>query len=447
MLTYARKILRALATTVFILAFTAVLVECAYRYYLSTRVAAEVDNWSSKFKTSERPTFAAYGVAPWFFDRVGHSFTNGPWRVANISAGEFASCASAGSGNRLGNIGWLGDDYATADVRLMILGSSFSMAPNEKGQTIEQVLMERLKSRLHRSVSVLNYARDSTGVLAYIDMARFKYEESRPQAVIAMIQGPSLIWRRHWRVVVPEDDGFRRLFFLLDPNVKPTDVSQTVMQPFVISDAVTEEWCHKMTQARARGDDATLREDPLITKLIAEQNRLQHDVAVPKIAIDFWRHDVSFVWNLLTTGDPFTGMTLFIGRIYDELPLERYTDDPDFNASIKRLKELGVPVIPVHVPTLADMRQQPDGSFAFAANGLPPRQATSLAADLERALGEPFVHLYQYYPSELKSDPLKLVISETDSHPNHLGVDVMAEALERMLLQHPSTAGLLKPGN
>jgi hypothetical protein len=281
-------------------------------------------------------------------------------------------------------------------------------------------------------------------VLSYLDMARFKFDESKPHAVIALINATALTYRRHWRVVVSEEGGFRRLYFLLDPDAQPTDPKRAVMQPFVISDAITEEWCQRVTQARARGDESALRDEPLVKALVTRYNKLQHDAVVPKIAINFWRPDVSFAWNLVTAGDPFDGMAMFLEQIYTPLALARYTDDPDFNATVSRLKELKVPVIPVHIPTLPEMRGQPDGNFEFAAHGVSPRQGASLVADLEKALGEPFVHLYQYYPSELKGDPLKLVVDENNSHPSKLGVVAMAEALERALLQHPRTAGLLK---
>jgi hypothetical protein len=154
---------------------------------------------------------------------------------------------------------------------------------------------------------------------------------------------------------------------------------------------------------------------------------------------------VSFALNLVLTGDPFDGMTMFADQpIYAPLTLDRYTDDPDFNMSMKHLKTAGVPFIPVHIPTLAEMRKAPDGPFEFAGSGVPPRRGASLTADLEQALNEPFVNLYRYYASEQKSDPLKLVHSATNSHPSPVGVVAMAEALERMLLEHPRTAHLFK---
>jgi hypothetical protein len=439
-----RKLLGAVAGMLLIVALTAFLVECMYRYYLSTIVADEV---AKTFKPVERPSFGAYGIAPWIFDKEqGFVFDQRPWRTAVIKDGAFDNCAAGGQGNRFGNVGRAPDHYADADLRLLIVGSSYSMVGDEKGRFVDEVLMERLSKRLGRHVSVLNFSRDATGVLTYIDTARYEIDKLKPDAVIALINVTALIYQRHWRVVLPEEDGFRRMYFSLDPIPQPTDPARAVPQPIVINDNITEEWCRKMTEARSRGDEDAVHNDPLLKALITRHQKLQRDAVVPQILIDFWRRDVSFALNLLLTGDPFDGMTMFGDQpIYTPLTLDRYTDDSDFNAAVKHLKTSGVPFIPVHIPTLPQMRKYPDGGYEFAAHGVPPRRGASLVASLEQALGEPFVHLYRYYPSELKTDPLKLVNSAADSHPNQVGVDAMAEALEQLLLHHPRTANILKP--
>src|SRR5262245_13221352 len=116
-----RKMVRSVAASIFVLGLTAVLAEGAYRYFLKTTVAADVAEWTSKFKPSERPTFKVSGRAPWIYDRaVGHSFPLGSWISGEIKDGAFEACRPGGQGNRLGNYGWMPDDYATADLRVMI---------------------------------------------------------------------------------------------------------------------------------------------------------------------------------------------------------------------------------------------------------------------------------------------------------------------------------------
>jgi hypothetical protein len=167
-------------------------------------------------------------------------------------------------------------------------------------------------------------------------------------------------------------------------------------------------------------------------------------MVLPKVTVDFWRTDVSFVFNLFRRGDPFYNTPVFADQpVYMPLTLDRYTDDTDFNSAMGHLKTTGIPVIPVHIATLPEMRNFPNGGFEFQAHGVPSRRGARLVASLEAALGEPFEHLYSYYAKELKKDPLQLVHSADNSHPSKLGVDAMADALERMLLQHPRTARLL----
>ena len=108
-------------------------------------------------------------------------------------------------------------------------------------------------------------------------------------------------------------------------------------------------------------------------------------------------------------------------------------------------KARSVPIIPIHVPTLPEMRASDTGSlFGYAAHGVPEQQGESLAADFAQLVGEPWVHIYKFYAPGLKADPLKLVHSDEDSHPNPLGVHAMADAMVAMLLEHPASAPLLR---
>src|SRR5262245_34308498 len=135
-----RKIISWLAGALFIAVLTAVFVEAMYRYYLSSVVSQEI---ARTFKPLENPSFYAYGVAPWVFDRKqGFVFDQRPWLVTKVSDGAFDSCVSAGQGNRYGNIDRAPDSYSQADLRLMIVGSSYSMVGNQKGQLVSEVLMD-----------------------------------------------------------------------------------------------------------------------------------------------------------------------------------------------------------------------------------------------------------------------------------------------------------------
>ncbi len=322
----------------------------------------------------------------------------------------------------------------------MIVGSSLSIIRDDKGQLVNEVMMDDLSERLGKSVSVVNFSRDGTGVLSYIDAAAAKVEELNPDAVILLANTVSLNYRRHWRVVLPDGDGFNRLWFLLDPIEHPTDLnlSRMVPQTPFVYDRITDPWCRRLAAAKDRGDSQALVDDPLIKAMVAEHGRIADRIATPQVTVDFWRHDVSFVFNVLSSGDPFKGVPIFGEQpVYSPMTFDRYEEDPQFVAAMDRLKARKIPIIPVHLATLPEV-QSNGGEFELAGN------RASLIADLERALGMRFVNLYRYYPDEYGPSPQRLFKSNVDFHPSPLGVDIMAAALERMLLEHEATAELFR---
>jgi hypothetical protein len=202
-----------------------------------------------------------------------------------------------------------------------------------------------------------------------------------------------------------------------------------------------------MAAAKARGDISVLRSDPLVLKLVSENERQLRDFSIPKIAVNFWRKDVSFAWNLLRKGDPFAQMTTLLDKA-QSFPYDRdhYSDDFEFQTAAAELRQSkSTKIILVHIPTYNEMIAHPDGGFEFGAHGVPPSRGESLVDDLQQHLDQRWVELYQFYPSALKEKPADLVYSQQDSHPNPLGVQAMADALERLLRTDARTAHLFTP--
>src|SRR5206468_12384063 len=67
--------------------------------------------------------------------------------------------------------------------------------------------------------------------------------------------------------------------------------------------------------------------------------------------------------------------------------------------------------------------------------GMPGERERSLSQSLDRITGQPTIHLYSYYDAAVKRNPLALVYSRDNSHPSHQGVEAMAEALERLVIE------------
>ena len=144
-----RKILGSLLTLCFILIVTAVLLEATYRIYLGRVVAAEVEKRLHAAAKPNEQSFRVWASAPWQFDKeLGFSYTKGPWLEALIRDRAFDYCDIFASGDHFGNIDREPNIYSNADVRLMIVGSSFSMIRDDKGRLVNEVMMDDLSERL-----------------------------------------------------------------------------------------------------------------------------------------------------------------------------------------------------------------------------------------------------------------------------------------------------------
>src|SRR5262249_26459690 len=259
----------ALVLGVFIV-LSLVLVEVGYRVYLSLRLVTEVS--ASVKPESGAPTFSFWAYpAAWRFDKdLGFVFNDGPWLAGNIVEGKFNGCGVSGSGNRYGNAYAVHSDYEHAALKVLMLGSSYTMVPNPEGWTVADVLGRRLSERLGKSVSVLNFARDATGVLSYFDIARAKATELKPDLMLFAVSSTGLGYQRHWRVVYrdPQFSGIWRMAFSLDPTDNLSNRRRVVVQSQVISDEVNPTWCDRMGNAMKSGDVTALRGDPLVVKLM-----------------------------------------------------------------------------------------------------------------------------------------------------------------------------------
>jgi hypothetical protein len=439
-----RSAARAAPTILVIAAGIVLCCEALYRVFLYYNLHAQIEQ---KYKLAPLERFNAYGAEPWIFDRAfGFNFNQKPWLVANIKNDAFDGCGVAGRGNRFGNYGAPDDQYEKADLKVIIVGSSYTMVPDRQGALVNEVLDRQLSDHLKRRVDVLNFSRDATGVLSYADAAREVVKTLRPDVVLMLINTPGLIYRRLWRSVMPDESGNLRFYQMLSADAKPTDEKLAFPQVQVINHNITEQWCSTMDAAAANGDNSALHTDPLVQALVAENLRQRRQSTIPKIAVNFWRLDVSFVRNLLAKGNPFDKMTtLFETPSYSPYDREHYSDDPEFVAAIAELRQSGIPVIPVHIPAYKEMAAYPDGGFEFGVHGVPPAQGKSLVDDLQQQLGQSMVELYRFYPAALKEHPVKLVFSEDNSHPSPFGVQAMADALATMLRTDPRTAPMFQP--
>jgi hypothetical protein len=418
-----------------------VIVEGGYRWFLWKQVNAERNRYD---KAQPQPTLHFYGwPPPWRFDRKrGFAFNDGPWLAGNVVNGVFSACVKEGPGNRYGNFGPARGDYATAEVRIALFGSSYTLVDYESdGNTTTNLLQQKLAQRLGRSVHILNFSRDATGLLSMFDIAQDVAEQYRPHLMLFTFNTTALGYRRHWRVVKESAPGFYRMYFSLDAS-EQVDPARSIVHTNPITPRVTPQWCDEMEAARLRGDHARLRDDPLLKDIIAEHRAIVRERSVPRIALDFWDPRISFVYNQLKYGNPFHDMQMFAeNTFWTPLALSSYANDAGFVEAVDRIRATNIPFYVVHVPMLQEMNAS--ANYASGSSGLTDAQQASVLASVEELTGRRIIELARYYQAPLLENPLQLVASQSDSHPSPLGVVAMADALERLLVEHaliPATA-------
>jgi hypothetical protein len=428
-----------MALLVAVSALSLVAAEGAYRLYLSHRLTAQ---YEARAKDDPNPSFAFYGYPPpWHFDRaLGFSYTDGSILGGAINGGAFAGCNPRSvQGNKYGNASELRSDYPNADVKVLLFGSSFTMGdPGWRGDTPTNQLEVLLSKRLGKRVSILNYSRDSTGILSMLDIARERIGVDKPDLLLFTFNSTAVGYQRHWRIVKEVRPGFFRMYQSLDPTEEP-EKNRRIVVPMAISSRVTPQWCEGMQGAVAAGNLERLRTDALVRDLIGEYNAMVRERDVPAYAIDLTTLSASFIYNRIVHGNVFHGMKAFEDKpIYGPLELGSFAEDPRFVEEMAYVRASGIPFKLIHVPMLNEMESGKPYEF------WDPRGATLLES-FETAAGQRSVDLRDYYAPELKANPRAYIASEQDWHPNEPGIREMAEALARLLMDKVSSSKSASP--
>jgi hypothetical protein len=415
--------------------------EGAYRLYLSRQLTAQ---YNAKVKGDPSPGFVFYGYPPpWHFDReLGFSYTDGSILGGAIDHDAFAGCnPRAVQGNKYGNASELRSDYASADVKILLLGSSFTMGdPDWRGDTPTNQLEVLLSQRLGKRVSILNYSRDSTGILTMLDIARTRIDIDKPDLLLFTFNSTAFAYQRHWRIVKESRPGFFRMYQSLDPTER-ADENRRAVVPIPISSEVTPQWCEGMRAAMAAGDREKLRTDPLVRDLVDERNAMLRERDVPVHGIDFTTTSASFIYNRIVHGYVFHDMKLFEDKaIFGPLTLSSFAEDPQFIEAMAFVRASGIPFRLIHLPMLGEMESGKQYDF------WDPRGALLLES-FETAAGQKTIDLSSYYSAPLRASPRAYIVSEQDWHPNDVGIREMAEAFARLLLDGVLLAQSPLPGH
>lgn len=402
-------------------------VEIGYRIYLSANLAsfAGVD-----LKSIPNPTFRAYGSPPpWIFNEAyGFDYYDGVWSFVQITDGKFGGCQTGP--RNFGRFENATEEYRKADLKILILGSSFTMLPDQDGRLVNQLLEEVIEDEMEFDAAVLNISRDATGVLTSFDIAAHRLEELKPDLVLFVGNGTSLGYQRHWRFLPKVTNGFRQLAYSLDPHPDIDNKERVVLNPYIVADRIDEEWCNRQNELASKGVESEL-DRQMIDDLIAVRSQIVTEQKLPLFVVDFTSLRTSFVFNFAAHGDPFHNMEVFKPKtVHGSVDYDDYREDPRFLKALKTVEGTGIPYLLIYIPILSEMRAGPGGEIDYVLTGHGvAKRGRSLEKSLVSLTGKDFFHLYSVYSDELKANPLALVRSEKDNHPSSRGVHAMAEAL------------------
>jgi lysophospholipase L1-like esterase len=381
-----------------------VLSEGAYRAYLY--VTPFVRHWLH----DRSGYFSSYSISHWEFDeQFGYVYP--PERAIDYTGvrnGRVVECHRLNVINRNGNMGTIVGRYDEAQLKVLVVGDSWS-AFQQEGKTWPNFLQEALERRLGRSVHVVNFGRDGYGMLQMFDLAAAKVAEWKPDLAIIAFISDDLARARFWRTVVGEGDDVRVLT-TLDPirNPDPARVTDT----FLLLPSATQEWCRSMI--------GTDRQDPVLATLIAKRQRLLAEQNSVRLA-DLLTLRQSFLIHpsLRDPRNPFQ-------RTNTRVRFTTFAAAARFMAAVERLRATGIPLMLFHLAYYPEVGARREAIL--------DSQQAALWKSLEQVTGQRVLRTTDYVRLPIAA-PERLNVSADDFHPSLWGMQFYADGVADALVQ------------
>jgi len=306
--------------------------------------------------------------------------------------------------NAEGNVGPPATDYAAADLKLMVVGDSFTAIVHD-GEAWPDRLARELEKRRGETVRQVNLARDGYGVLQMFDLAAARVDDLSPDVVMICFIADDLTRARVWRGAAVVD-GRQRTW--VSTTADPDPAPERRVDGELIDARVSRQWFENW-EGKAS--------DPLLADLNGEFQRLLAERAT---AINFFDASRSFVYSRLVWGDPFFGMhnTTFNPRIREY----SYASDDRLPSAISKIRRAGARLALVQLPQYEDL---------LAGRHPLSGQQTALRKSLEEIAGCPTRELLTFgKPPEPVEE---LFLLPHDRHPSAEGPDYFAEAAAKMI--------------
>jgi len=417
------------------IAVATILGEVAYRVWLG----AKLQVLARPVSYDPKPSFGIYNEPPWSFDRdAGFAYVPGlRYWTAYIKDGAYHSCAEPFvMTNARGNIGAIHGSYEDAALKVLVFADSFGTMHFD-GDTWPNLLQRKLEAAIGKKVHVVNFGRDSYGLLQMVDLAQREVPKWKPDIVIFAFITNDLGRPRYWRVL-KEVRGYWRFIQAMEPDegIEPGP-NTTTNEVGLINPKITRDWCARMAARSAKEGAEATRDDPVVRELVEQYNTIRKENArqiIDPADVDLLTLKHAYLFNRIVRGDTFRGTGVRSGKVgYRTIDLMSFHEDAQFVRGLERVRATGARIFLIHFPVRPEVER--NVAYDWNTANLPlPDQGPSLLKSLEELMGGKAIGLLPYFPGPIR-DFRPYTASETDWHPNRKGVDLYSDAVLKALLE------------
>lgn len=297
------------------------------------------------------------------------------------------------------------------------------------GDTWPNLFQRKLEKALGKPVHVVNFGRDSYGILQMADLASREVPKWKPQYVIIAFITNDLVRPRYWRVIRKVGEYWRFLM-AMEPNENIEPGATTTNEVAIINPKITREWCDAIMARMAAGDAAIAHTDPVVRELVDQYNEIRlgnpRSVLKPE-QVDFWTLRTLFIFNRIVHGDTFHGLNLKLQRVgYGAIEFDDFRKDKHFLRAVEMIRSSGVRVILIHFPVRPEIESGTE--YLWREASTTSDQGPVLLRSLQEALDTRVIDLIPYLNGPF-ADFTPYIQSPDDWHPNAKGIDLYSDAV------------------
>ena len=415
--------------------------EIAFRGYVRLTLEDRFAAPNTSANEIDSPSFSVMSSPGiWIFNQhYGWDYSTKESVSLEIKGGLFTQCGVSSRFNSRGNIANREDDLKSADLIVNMHGSSYTMGPMSDGRLISEYIADIVSENLGKKVVIENLARDSYGVIQMTDQVVHAANAYNPDYSLIAFNSATIAMPRHWRTVKPSHDGFYRFYMINQPNTDATSAKNSYLHDYVLHKDLTVQKCAELEILKKRVGKFSYLNDAFLTKIVEEYKTLQVTRNSPIPIVNFYRPDVSMLWNRIVDQNPFSNMDVYTqgNNPIQPITIDSYQDDEKFRQSMAAIKASGIPFRYMHIPSYPEVLSGAEWEAAGTV-GVPAARELSLIKSLEQATGRNVASILAAI-SAPRSDAAELAQKATppgqDWHPSEKGRRLFAHAIVDFLTE------------